>query len=477
MFIEDLKEGESGGGGRVAIGLIDVKRSAVGVGARALFYPTLLYNVVRNKCESGFHWWDEVDEFLLLGAVPFPSDVPRLKQLGVRGVVTLNEPYETLVPTSLYQVHHRHMTPAAAYGYVRLRRPRVRLATSQWKAVQEYYHLRAKKIWTPRFLIYPHTKSAALVLDETSIVIVTEADLDGYDGSRESGIVGNDMWEEEKSRTCFGKRKEGTLKKLDLLTASSTNKIGHSTSFMSHISFEILLKTDVTLHPFGYKIGLILGYRVIPAQVGSAAAYLQTGVFFGRRYLELLAASILIITWLNLSNDVFDFDTGVDKEKRESVVNLCVLTSSRSLTHIAAMASLTFGFFGLIWVSMEVGDIRSVLLLSCAIICGYIYQVRIGTQTGSKLVKVAIVALYLLVFVLGLSKVLPPLATFLCALTIPIGKAAVSFVEENHRDKFKIFMAKYFCVRLHTLFGVALAIGLAGARAMAKLPVPRLIIS
>jgi hypothetical protein len=43
-------------------------------------------------------------QFILLGAVPFPSDVPRLKQLGVRGVVTLNEPYETLVPTSLYQV-------------------------------------------------------------------------------------------------------------------------------------------------------------------------------------------------------------------------------------------------------------------------------------------------------------------------------------------------------------------------------------
>ncbi|KAK1306932.1 hypothetical protein QJS10_CPA10g00950 [Acorus calamus] len=303
----------------------------------------------------------------------------------------------------------------------------------------------------------------------------------------------------------------------------------------------------------------IYSVALVPLTVGSAAAYLQTGVFFGRRYLVLLAASVLIITWLNLSNDVFDFDTGVDKEKRESVVNLI---GSRSLTHIAAIASLTFGFFGLFWVSMEVGDIRSILLLTCAIICGYIYQcppfrlsyhglgeplcfaafgpfatsafylsqssktlsgelchlpltgtilcssflvglttslilfcshfhqidgdhavgklsplVRIGTQTGSKLVKVAIVALYLLVFVLGFSKVLPPLATFLCALTMPIGKAAVSFIEENHRDKFKIFMAKYFCVRLHTLFGVALAAGLAGARAMAKLPVPRLIIS
>ncbi|CAN6335063.1 unnamed protein product [Urochloa humidicola] len=38
--------------------------------------------------------------YVLLGAVPFPSYVPRLKQLGI---VTLNQPYETLVPASLYQ--------------------------------------------------------------------------------------------------------------------------------------------------------------------------------------------------------------------------------------------------------------------------------------------------------------------------------------------------------------------------------------
>ena len=43
-------------------------------------------------------------QFILLGAVPFPSDVPRLKELGVCGVITLNEPYETLVPSSLYKV-------------------------------------------------------------------------------------------------------------------------------------------------------------------------------------------------------------------------------------------------------------------------------------------------------------------------------------------------------------------------------------
>lgn len=44
------------------------------------------------------------DQHVLLGAVPFPSDVLRLKELGVSGVVTLNESYERLVPRSLYEV-------------------------------------------------------------------------------------------------------------------------------------------------------------------------------------------------------------------------------------------------------------------------------------------------------------------------------------------------------------------------------------
>ena len=40
----------------------DAKRVLIGAGARALFYPTLLYNVVRNKIQSEFRWWDRVDE-------------------------------------------------------------------------------------------------------------------------------------------------------------------------------------------------------------------------------------------------------------------------------------------------------------------------------------------------------------------------------------------------------------------------------
>lgn len=57
------EEEKGEGAGRViAQAALDAKRAAVGVGARMLFYPTLVYNVVRNQCESHFHWWDQVDE-------------------------------------------------------------------------------------------------------------------------------------------------------------------------------------------------------------------------------------------------------------------------------------------------------------------------------------------------------------------------------------------------------------------------------
>ncbi|CAL5321702.1 putative dual specificity protein phosphatase DSP8 [Camellia sinensis] len=102
MKIEELDEVESDGrsynhsddhvSGRMIV-RVGAKRALVGAGARILFYPTLLYNVFRNKIQAEFRWWDQIDQYLLLGAVPFPKDVLQLKQLGVGAVITLNEPY------------------------------------------------------------------------------------------------------------------------------------------------------------------------------------------------------------------------------------------------------------------------------------------------------------------------------------------------------------------------------------------------
>lgn len=44
--------------------VVDAKRVLVGAGARILFYPTLLYNVFRNRMEPEFRWWDEIDEVI-----------------------------------------------------------------------------------------------------------------------------------------------------------------------------------------------------------------------------------------------------------------------------------------------------------------------------------------------------------------------------------------------------------------------------
>lgn len=52
---------------------------------------------------------------------------------------------------------------------------------------------------------------------------------------------------------------------------------------------------------------------------------------------------------------------------------MCII--SRTGTLVAAYSLLVVGFMGLTWVSFEAGNMRAILLLACAIIFGYIYQV------------------------------------------------------------------------------------------------------
>ncbi|OMO63580.1 UbiA prenyltransferase family [Corchorus olitorius] len=261
----------------------------------------------------------------------------------------------------------------------------------------------------------------------------------------------------------------------------------------------------------------IYSVALVPLTVGGAVAYLQTGLFFTRRYLTLLASSVLVIAWINLSNDVYDFDTGADKNKKESVVNM---VGSRSGPFLAAYLSLAVGFMGLAWVAADAGNMRSLLLLACAITCGYIYQcppfrlsyqglgeplcfaafgpfattafylllgstseinflpltrtvlsasllvgltttlilfcshfhqveedlavgkmsplVKMGTERGAVVVKGAVLTLYSLLFALGLCRALPLTCLVLCALTLPIGKLVVSYVEKNHKVSSKL---------------------------------------
>lgn len=66
-----------------------------------------------------------------------------------------------------YLVVFKHMTPAAAFEYVRSIRPRVLLAPSQWKAVKEFKQYRMGSALSP----------------SGDAVLITKEDLEGYQSS------------------------------------------------------------------------------------------------------------------------------------------------------------------------------------------------------------------------------------------------------------------------------------------------------
>ncbi|MEL7264390.1 MAG: dual specificity protein phosphatase family protein, partial [Planctomycetota bacterium] len=49
------------------------------------------------------NWWDEIHPHVILGARPFPSDVPRMAQHGVAAVVNTCGEYDG--PVDQYQIH------------------------------------------------------------------------------------------------------------------------------------------------------------------------------------------------------------------------------------------------------------------------------------------------------------------------------------------------------------------------------------
>ncbi|KAM7163732.1 phosphatidylglycerophosphatase and protein-tyrosine phosphatase 1 [Macrochelys suwanniensis] len=71
---------------------------ALGSGAaRLFFYPTLLYTLVRERLPGSQRpWFHRIDRAVLLGALPLRGRSRRLvEEENVRGVLTLNEEYET----------------------------------------------------------------------------------------------------------------------------------------------------------------------------------------------------------------------------------------------------------------------------------------------------------------------------------------------------------------------------------------------
>ncbi|MFN5515300.1 MAG: 2-carboxy-1,4-naphthoquinone phytyltransferase [Cyanobacteriota bacterium] len=110
---------------------------------------------------------------------------------------------------------------------------------------------------------------------------------------------------------------------------------------------------------------------VIPISVGSAAAYGVSGQGSLPIFALFLLAAIAIIAWINLSNDVFDADTGIDVNKAHSVVNL---TGNRRLVFWLSNAFLVLGLGGVLAITALQRDftVLGLILVCCAL--GYSYQ-------------------------------------------------------------------------------------------------------
>ncbi|MEO0948814.1 MAG: 2-carboxy-1,4-naphthoquinone phytyltransferase [Cyanobacteria bacterium J06641_5] len=130
----------------------------------------------------------------------------------------------------------------------------------------------------------------------------------------------------------------------------------------------------------------IYSVAIVPIAVGSAAAYWQTKTLSWPTFVTFLLAAILTIAWLNISNDVFDSETGIDKHKAHSIVNI---TGNKSLMFWIANACLAIALAAIAAISWWQQDITVIglILLACAL--GYSYQgppFRLGYQGWGEII-------------------------------------------------------------------------------------------
>ena len=93
-----------------------------------------------------------------------------------------------------------------------------------------------------------------------------------------------------------------------------------------------------------------------------------------------LLSAIAIIAWLNLTNDVFDADTGIDVNKHHSVVNL---TGNKTLVFWIANIILLLGLGGIFLINWWQQDWTVLWLILVSCFLGYTYQgppFRLGYQ-------------------------------------------------------------------------------------------------
>lgn len=119
---------------------------------------------------------------------------------------------------------------------------------------------------------------------------------------------------------------------------------------------------------------------IMPICLGTAIAFSTLGQINGGVFGTFFLSAILILVWENLSNDVFDSETGIDRNKHHSLVNM---TGNKRLIFAIANACLLAGILGVLAIAWWQQDptVIGLILLCCGL--GYLYQgppFRLGYQ-------------------------------------------------------------------------------------------------
>lgn len=130
----------------------------------------------------------------------------------------------------------------------------------------------------------------------------------------------------------------------------------------------------------------IYSVAIIPITIGTLVAYSENQSLNWGIFLLFLLSGIFIIAWLNLSNDVFDSETGIDINKTTSVVNI---TGNKLLVFWISNFCLGLAILGLSAIAwlQEAFPVIGLVLLACFL--GYTYQgppFRLGYQGLGELI-------------------------------------------------------------------------------------------
>jgi 2-carboxy-1,4-naphthoquinone phytyltransferase len=126
--------------------------------------------------------------------------------------------------------------------------------------------------------------------------------------------------------------------------------------------------------PFPWKAALnpaIYTAAVIPVLVGTAIAWYELGRIDILRFVLCLIGLILVQIWINFTNDVFDAQTGVDRNKADSLVNL---TGNPSLVFWLGTLSLGLGYLCFVGINSFFPSYELLIAGTIGISLGYSYQ-------------------------------------------------------------------------------------------------------